>query len=146
MLYSASLGVSRCHMQDGVGYRYNLIQPVGGYEDGSGIMDRPHIMPLYYAFLIVAEAVGNSGHSVIAELGTTNISAPVAEAENGLAAYGIWERGVIKRVVLINSVPYLPDRRGSSRTSINVSLTNWKEGNATVKYLDTPTTDAHHGM
>jgi hypothetical protein len=121
-------------------------------------------MPLYHAFLVVDEAIGISGDAWVAELGTTN-GTGVGSLNTVLAAYGIWEgnqsqagggsqgeggEGGVKRVVLINSVPYLPGNgKGEDRYALDVYLggKGWDVSrNATIKRLFTPTTNSSHGL
>ncbi|KAH6866074.1 hypothetical protein B0T10DRAFT_569731 [Thelonectria olida] len=52
-----------------------------------------HVMPLYYGFLVVADAIGPSGNTYISEISTNS---------SELAAYQIWEGDTPSRLVLIN--------------------------------------------
>ncbi|KAK1983634.1 hypothetical protein LZ30DRAFT_780443 [Colletotrichum cereale] len=134
LLLGASAGVQRLHFHHGVGYRYNLIQPTDESDDGLNIT-HPHILPSYYAFLIVNEAIGTSGKSYVAELATTNIT---------LTAYGIWEEQRLARVVVLNTQVHLG---GADKPSINVSLAGL--GNATsitAKILKSGSTTDHTGL
>ncbi|KAL8283989.1 hypothetical protein RQP46_005102 [Phenoliferia psychrophenolica] len=135
LLQSASLGVERLHFHHGVGYRYNLFQPVADADDGLNI-SRPHILPAYHAFIIANEAIGTSGNSFVAELGTSN---------NSVAAYGIWEGSKLARVVLINSLIFLPDT--GARDSITLPLVNLPQGSKVyAKRLFTPFTTSMTGL
>jgi len=138
LLYSASIGVDSLHFHNGVGYRYNVIQPIAGADDGTNTTSRPHILPLYHAFLVVNEAIGRTSDSFVAELQTANTT---------LTAYGIWEYGMLRRVVILNSNVYIPGSATTVRSSFNVKFSNWSAGNyATVKRLYTPATTASHGL
>ena len=127
------------HFHEGVGYRYNAIAPVSGLDDGLNLTARAHILPLYYAFLIVDEAVGSSGTAKVAELATLNSS---------ITSYGIWEGGRLVRAVIIDSQVYLNDTDSDSRTGFDVSLEGWSDGGGqtTIKRLSTPFTTAYSGM
>ncbi|GFZ47051.1 hypothetical protein JCM24511_04277 [Saitozyma sp. JCM 24511] len=128
ILQAASMGIERLHFHHGFGYRYNLFQPASRADDGLNITSRAHSLPSYHSFLIVNEAIGTSGKSSGAELGTTNSS---------LSAYGIWGNGKLARMVLINSAPYASvNGTLPSRNSFSVNLANWKdESYATVNRL-----------
>lgn len=140
LLQAATMGVSRLHFHHGIGYRYNSFQPSSGLNDGLNIT-RPHILPLYHAYLIVNEAIGLET-SWVAELGTL---------DGRLSAYGIWEKkeeitdGKLVRVVLINSAVY--QNGTSTRGTLHVKVGGVKE-NATmsVKRLATPFTDSYTNM
>ena len=141
MLYGASLGISRFHFHEGVGYAYNAIAPVAlaqyNISDGLGMDDRPHIAPLFYGFLFVTEVIGTSGNSYVVELPTVS---------DNLISYGIYENGQIQRMVLINNQIYTNTTQGG-RPGLEVSIQNWKSGQtATVKRLYTPFTNSMHGL
>lgn len=135
LLFSASIGVERLHFHHGVGYKYNLFQPVANASDGLNI-SRPHILPSYHSFLITNEAIGTSGNSYVAELTTSN---------NSVAAYGIWEGTKLARVVLINSLVYVPD--SGARDSITFPIINLPSGaKVTAKRLAIPFTTSTTGL
>lgn len=149
MLQAATLGIRRVHFHNGLGYRYNLFQPASGLEDGLNIT-RPHILPLYHAFLIVNEAIGTSNSSGadgdgglvrIAELGTLDRS---------LSAYGIWQGDKLVRMVLIDSGLFLgPTQGGGPRGQLEIELDGLPNGNKTrirAKRLHTPRTNSYSGL
>ncbi len=140
ILHAASIGIDRLYLSNGVGYRYNLLQPISGApNDGLNLTDRPHILPIYHAFLFVNEAIGLNGKGRrIAEISTTDTS---------LAVYGIWEGEDLKRLVFINSEVYLPDqgKRGVIRVKPFVALSAQEKG-ATLRRLYTPYTSAYSGL
>ena len=134
MLLGASNGVERVHFHHGVGFRYNAIQPTSQSDDGLNIT-RPHVLPLYYAMLIVNEAVGSSGEPYIAEIPTTNIT---------LTAYGIWEQKQLRRVVVTNNQIF---NGTGGKPSININLTGPLAGKpAKVKRLLSDKTSASTGL
>jgi hypothetical protein len=137
MLQAASLGVSRVHFHNGLGYRYNVFQPIAGMQDGTNITSRAHILPLYHAFLIVNEAIGNdtSAEPVVAELGTL---------DRTLAAYGIWEKGELKRMVMIHSGLYQDGQRG--KLNVDLQGTSLEGKKIKVKRLRTPRTESVSGL
>ncbi|KAL0956238.1 hypothetical protein HGRIS_002392 [Hohenbuehelia grisea] len=99
LLYAGKLGVSRVYFHQGIGYKYNAIQPVHLYRstiNGEPFMppQPPHIQPMYYAAAIASEAIGPTGATTIIEL---DIDHPF------LAGYAFFERGTLVRAILINS-------------------------------------------
>lgn len=146
MLQAATLGVSRVHFHNGLGYRYNIFQPTQNIQDGLNIT-RSHILPLYHAFLVVNEAIGNcttptiegdtrecvAGH--VAELGTL---------DGTLAAYGIWEEGKLVRMVMIHSGLYQDGQRGQLHVQLQGFSDRVKK--IKVKRLAVPKTEAYTGL
>ncbi|KAF7551869.1 hypothetical protein G7Z17_g4714 [Cylindrodendrum hubeiense] len=131
MLLGASLGIERMHFHQGVGYRYNAIQPTDESDDGLNIT-RPHILPSYHAFLVVNEAIGKSGNAYISEIPTSNLT---------LTAYGIWEEKQLTRLVVLNTQVYLGN---GEKPSINVNLASLSADRPkTVKLLQSETTTAN---
>ncbi|KAJ6607373.1 glycoside hydrolase family 79 protein [Mycena sp. CBHHK59/15] len=73
----SQLGISRVYFHEGVGYKYNLIQPVvltRSTLDGStlAVPQQPHVQPQYYAAIVAAEAIGDSGQTTATELNINN--------------------------------------------------------------------------
>lgn len=134
MLLAASYGIERVHLHQGVGFRYNAIQPIDNADDGLNIT-RPHILPSYYALLVVDEAIGASGNAFIAEIPTTNLT---------LTAYGIWEKQRLARLVVLNTQVYLGT---GNKPSINVTLSGLHaKGAATIKRLQSEKTTTYKGL
>ncbi|KAL5500869.1 hypothetical protein ACEPAH_9256 [Sanghuangporus vaninii] len=116
-LLAASMGVKRMHFHEGIGFRYNLIQPITltrSIIDASPLSSPlpPHIQPAYYGALIAAEAVGTSGSSSIVQL---DIS------DDALSGYAVFEGNKLKRAVLIDSVAFLSgdDERGGRNVTLS---------------------------
>jgi hypothetical protein len=134
MLLAASRGIQRVHFHHGRGFRYNTLQPTKDSDDGLNIT-HPHILPSYHALLIVNEAIGKSGNSWVAEIPTTNIST---------TAYGIWEHGKLKRLVVMNSKVFLG---GGDKPQVQVKLTGWGEGaKGSIKMLRSNLTTSNTGL
>ncbi|KAF7975744.1 hypothetical protein HWV62_8733 [Athelia sp. TMB] len=117
ILYAAQIGISRVHFHDGIGYKYNLIQPVTltrSILDGSALATplAPHIQPAYYAAIIAAEAIGQSGFTQASEIQIDN---------DRVAGYAFYEGGLLVRAVLINSQAYLQGQI-NPRGSVHVNL------------------------
>lgn len=81
------------------------------------------------------EAIGKSGRGEIAEIATTNLT---------LTAYGIWESGQLKRMVVSNSAVYLGE---GMKSSLKVSLKGLEKGrSATMKRLESNMTTSVTGV
>lgn len=136
------MGIQRFHFHNGPGYYYNALQAVkldgtGLSDDVPGRGDRPHINALYNGLLVVNEAIGDSGRSYVAEISGPN---------DKLTSYGIWEDGVLRRMVVINTQVYTPSTQGG-RPGFNISLVNWQgPRTATIKRLYTPYTTSKTGL
>lgn len=144
MLQAATLGVSRVHFHNGLGYRYNIFQPAPNLQDGLNIT-RPHILPLYHAFLIVNEAIGNCTQPTNSDDDRKCAAGYVAELgtlDGTLAAYGIWEEERLVRMVLIHSGLYQDGQRGR----LDVKLESLGASRVKVKRLKTPKTEAYNGL
>ncbi|KAG1730932.1 glycoside hydrolase family 79 protein [Suillus paluster] len=117
-LYATQIGISRIHFHEGIGYKYNLIQPVTlNYSilDGSPIAPlAPHIQPPYYAAIIAAEAIGTSG---------TTQAVEIVIDENDVSGYAFYENGVLSKAVLINTIAYFVGAGERNSTHIDFSFT-----------------------
>jgi hypothetical protein len=82
--------------------------------DGSTLAtpQAPHIQPQYYAAIIIAEAIGDSGDTQVVELSISNTR---------LSGYAFYESGSLKRAVFINSLAYLTTTT-TARPSTHVNL------------------------
>ncbi|KZT43267.1 hypothetical protein SISSUDRAFT_978381 [Sistotremastrum suecicum HHB10207 ss-3] len=138
-LQAATLGVERLFFHNGIGYAYNLIQPVALNKSLSGIpLQTPlaaHVQPAYYGALVVAEFLGNSSSRTITELSTSS---------DTLAGYALYTPSGLSSVVLINSAPFLSSTSGSRPiTSVNLGLAGMTMN---VKRLDIGRTDDTSGL
>jgi hypothetical protein len=117
-LYATQVGISRLHFHDGIGYKYNLIQPMTlNYSilDGSPITPlAPHIQPAYYAAIIAAEAIGSS---------ETTQAIEIHIDEDNVSGYAFYEHGILSKAVFINLAAYLPDAGARNSTHIDFSFT-----------------------
>ncbi|TEB25149.1 hypothetical protein FA13DRAFT_1738567 [Coprinellus micaceus] len=109
LLYGAQVGISRIFFHQGIGFKYNLIQPVvlaRSPVDGSPLSPPlpPHIQPQYYAAIIAAEAIGSSGQTRILEL----------------TGYAFYEGDILVRALFINSLAFF--KKDSTRTSVHIDL------------------------
>ncbi|KAG2145236.1 glycoside hydrolase family 79 protein [Suillus clintonianus] len=117
-LYATQVGISRIHFHEGIGYKYNLIQPVTlNYSilDGSPITPQaPHIQPAYYAAIIAAEAIGSSGTAQAVE---------ITIDENDVSGYAIFEHGTLSKAVFINTIAYFAGAGARNSTHIDLCFT-----------------------
>ncbi|KZV62776.1 glycoside hydrolase family 79 protein [Peniophora sp. CONT] len=139
VLFSAITGVEHVYFHEGIGYKYNFIQPVTltrSIDDGSALPTplAPHIQPTYYAAIIAAEAIGTSGATTISELTLNNPQ---------LSGYAFYENGALKRALFINLVAFNGD--GATRSAVHVALAG-STGNITVKRLSIPTAESTSGV
>ncbi|KAL0567773.1 hypothetical protein V5O48_014223 [Marasmius crinis-equi] len=134
-LFARTINISRVFFHEGIGYKYNLIQPAAlnrSILDGSDLPSPlpPHVQPQYYAAIITAEAIGKSGDTRITEL---------AINDTRLAGYGFFDNDVLSRAVFINSQAFLSDGGDTSRPSVHLDLdfagSGPSSGNMTVKRL-----------
>lgn len=114
-LFASQIGISKVFFHDGVGYKYNLIQPVvltRSTLDGSTLPtpQQPHVQPQYYAAIIAAEAIGDSGHTQALEISIN---------DTRISGYAFYESGSLKRAVLINSLAFMA---GQNRTSTHLDF------------------------
>lgn len=136
-LYASQIGITRVHFHNGIGDKYNLvrlpalsfifcrlirlslqIQPVTltrSILDGSPLSKplAPHVQPAYYAAIIAAEAIGNTGSAHAVELSIAN---------SRIAGYAFYEGGKLVRAILINSQAYLANNASGSRGTIHVNV------------------------
>ncbi|KAK2465563.1 hypothetical protein APHAL10511_002455 [Amanita phalloides] len=114
-LFAATIGVSRLFFHEGVGYKYNLIQPVTltrSILDGEPLAEplAPHVQPQYYAAIIIAEATGKSGNVQLKEIQIDNPN---------IAGYAFYEKGKLRRAVFINSKAFF---KGRQRRTTHITL------------------------
>ncbi|KAF8316383.1 hypothetical protein DL93DRAFT_774021 [Clavulina sp. PMI_390] len=123
VLQSATAGIRRVFFHEGVGFKYNLIQPVTLYRDietGQPLSNPipPHVQPQYYAAIVAASLIGKSKHSVksIAEITVPNTN---------VGGYAAYENHKLKRAVFINNNAYLRNSttpRGSVALHLSLEL------------------------
>ncbi|VDC07219.1 unnamed protein product [Peniophora sp. CBMAI 1063] len=113
-LQAPKVGIERLFFHNGVGFKYNFFQPVTltrDIETGASLSSPlpPHVQPAYYAALVVAEAIGNSGATTIAELDLlTNPQ---------IAGFAFFDGGILSRALFVNLQAY---EDGSDRESVHL--------------------------
>jgi len=143
-LYSSQIGISRLYFHEGVGFKYNLIQPVTltvSITDGTPLASPlpPHIQPQYYAAIIAAEAIGKS---------TTTRAVELSINDERMSGYAFYSGNKLVRAVLINSLAYLSTTTGTrSSTLVKLNLSgSGAPTEMTVKRLAIPHADATSGL
>ncbi|KAF9000674.1 glycoside hydrolase family 79 protein [Cyathus striatus] len=114
-LFASQIGISRVFFHQGIGFKYNLVQPVTltrSILNGSALPEplAPHVQPQYYAAIIIAEAVGKKGATRAVEL---DIDDP------RISGYAFYDSLELTRVVLINSEAYFSGDGERPKTHIN---------------------------
>ncbi|KAJ7459672.1 hypothetical protein FB451DRAFT_555497 [Mycena latifolia] len=145
LLFAAQVGVSRAFFHQGVGYKYNAIQPVTltrSTIDGSPLSTPlpPHVQPAYYAALVAAEAIGASGASTSVELDID---------DDDVSGYAIYERGVLKRAVLISHTMFFAGSavpRGVKYVALDFAGAKAPNGKINLKRLFIPSAGATSGL
>ncbi|KAH6915443.1 hypothetical protein BKA70DRAFT_1369145 [Coprinopsis sp. MPI-PUGE-AT-0042] len=147
LLYAAAAGISRIFFHEGIGFKYNFIQPVTLDRDPVNAQPLPtplpaHVQPQYYAQIIAAEATGASNVTRLVDL-------PVNDPR--ISAYAFYEGNVLVRAVFIESLGYYKQASApGTRRSTQVNLTF--EGSATrpksmvIKRLAVPFSDETSGL
>ncbi|KAG7092119.1 hypothetical protein E1B28_008493 [Marasmius oreades] len=129
-LFGRTINISRIFFHEGIGFKYNLIQPATlthSILDGSDLPAPlpPHVQPQYYAAIIAAEAIGKGGRTQIAELSIDNTR---------ITGYAFYESGVLKRAVFINLQAFLSGTSGA-RPSVHLDFSVSGKARMTVKRL-----------
>ncbi|KAF5327444.1 hypothetical protein D9619_004448 [Psilocybe cf. subviscida] len=145
LLFASQLGIERVFFHEGIGFKYNLIQPITltrSILDGSTLATPlpPHIQPQYYAAIIASEAIGSSGNTRVIEL-TFN--------DTRVSGYAFYEGTSLARAVIINSQAFFTTSNASSRGTkhIDLNLSGSKPPTSmTVKRFSIPHADDTTGL
>ncbi|KAJ7729661.1 hypothetical protein DFH07DRAFT_756670 [Mycena maculata] len=145
LLFAPQVGISRAFFHQGIGYKYNAIQPVTLTRspiDGSNLTTPlpPHVQPAYHAALVAAEAIGSSGTTTSVELDID---------DNTVSGYAFYDQGVLKRAVLINHNMFFADSgvpRGVKNIAVDFIGGKGPKGEIGVKRLFIPSADATTGL
>ncbi|KAI0318620.1 hypothetical protein OF83DRAFT_1056585, partial [Amylostereum chailletii] len=136
-LFATQLGIARLYFHEGVGYKYNFVQPVTltrSILDGSPLAAPlpPHVQPLYYAAIVAAEAIGASGTTSVVELAVDN---------DHVTGYAFFEDGALARALFVNLRVF----DGGARGAVHVGIEG-VECIMVVKRLSVPTANATEGL
>ncbi|OCH91400.1 glycoside hydrolase family 79 protein [Obba rivulosa] len=116
-LQAATRGISEAYFHQGIGYKYNFIQPVTlnfSTIDNSPLdpPEPPHIQPAYYGGLVVDTFIGDTGSAAIIELSVD---------DDDVSGYAAFENGLFVRAVFVNMHPWLASDSGT-RPSVHIDL------------------------
>ncbi|KAJ4468707.1 glycoside hydrolase family 79 protein [Lentinula aciculospora] len=145
--FASSLGIERLYFHEGVGYKYNFIQPVTlkfSIDDGTPLPEPrlPHVQPAYYGAIVAAEAIGKSGSLSVSELSVNN---------DNLSGYAFYtSEGQLSKTLFINSEGFFTTS-GTNRTSIHLDFsfsgtTGQAPSRMTVKRLEIGHADDTSGL
>ncbi|KAF9065061.1 glycoside hydrolase family 79 protein [Rhodocollybia butyracea] len=143
VFFASQLGISRLYFHEGIGYKYNFVQPITlniNVDTAAPQVAPPHVQPAYYAAIITAEAIGNSGTTSVIEL-TLNSST--------LSGYALYNSGKLSKALFINSQGFFTTTT-TSRPSVHLDLGFTSTAGAptkiTVKSLDIAHADDKSGL
>ncbi|OJT07649.1 Beta-glucuronidase [Trametes pubescens] len=116
-LQAATLGMKEAYFHEGVGYKYNFIQPITlnrSIIDNSPLdpPSPPHVQPSYYAGLAINTFIGSTKTSQIVELSVN---------DSNVSGYAAFEHGKLVRAVFINLHAWLASSTGT-RPSVHIDL------------------------
>ncbi|KAJ3753512.1 glycoside hydrolase family 79 protein [Lentinula raphanica] len=116
--FAATLGIERLYFHEGVGYKYNFIQPVTlnvSIDDATPLPEPlpPHIQPVYYGAIIVAEIIGNTGGLSVSELSVNS------DTLSGYAFHS--NTGQLIKLLFINSDGFFASS-GSNRPTVHLDF------------------------
>ncbi|KAI0753139.1 glycoside hydrolase family 79 protein [Daedaleopsis nitida] len=132
-LQASTLGIREAFFHQGVGFKYNFIQPV---SLNRSILDNspldppapPHVQPAYYAGLVINTLIGSTGASQITELTVD---------DSNVSGYAAFEAGKLVRAVFVNLHPWLTTST-DARPSVHIDFAfagGSKTGTASVRRL-----------
>lgn len=143
-LFAPQIGISRVFFHEGVGFKYNLIQPATltrSTLDGSSLPAPlpPHVQPQYYAAVVAAEAIGSTGSSQAVEL---SVDDPT------VSGYAFFEGGKLVRALFVNFKAFLASSaaRGVVHISLGFAETSTRASNITIKRLAIEHADDTSGL
>jgi len=119
-LQAASLGITETFFHEGIGFKYNFIQPIAlnrSTIDGSPLNppQPPTVQPSYYAGILINTFIGRSGSAEIVEL---------TVPDDNVSGYAAFEHGAFQRAVFVNLDAWLLNSEGtnSTRPSVHIDL------------------------
>ncbi|GJE97273.1 glycoside hydrolase family 79 protein [Phanerochaete sordida] len=140
-LFAATIGIGELYFHEGIGFKYNFIQPVSlnrSTVDGSPLdpPQPPHIQPSYYAALLIGSATGTNSlpfpwpfahGTLMSPASSAWASARIAELDvplDTVSGYAVYERGVLARAVFVNLDAWLSsaEAAGATRPSVHLDL------------------------
>ncbi|KAI1796214.1 glycoside hydrolase family 79 protein [Ganoderma leucocontextum] len=116
-LQAATLGIKELFFHEGIGYKYNFLQPISlnrSTIDGSPLDPPapPHIQPGFYGGLFVNSFIGSTGLAKVVELDVD---------DSNVSGYAVFEDGVLVRAVFVNLYAWLASSTGV-RPAVHIDL------------------------
>ncbi|KAF5359624.1 hypothetical protein D9756_003262 [Leucocoprinus leucothites] len=141
-LFATQIGASRVFFHEGIGYKYNSIQPLTltrSTIDATPLPKPlpPHVQPQYYATIIAAEAIGPSGNTRMVEL-TIN--------DSSITGYAFYEGSRLARAVFINLHTFLTSSSSRGKAHLDLTFANGSARSATLKRLSIKHADDTAGL
>ncbi|KAH9928926.1 glycoside hydrolase family 79 protein [Fomitopsis serialis] len=126
-LFASTIGIDELYFHEGIGYKYNFLQPVAlNYSTINGsALDPPappHVQPAYYGGLVINTLIGNSGAASIVELTVD---------ESDTTGYAAFENGQLTRAVFVNLNAWVASSTGT-RPTVHIDL-DFVNGTTTAK-------------
>ncbi|PCH34775.1 glycoside hydrolase family 79 protein [Wolfiporia cocos MD-104 SS10] len=131
-LFAATIGVRELYFHEGVGFKYNFIQPVtlhNSTANGAPLdpPEPPYIQPPYYGGLVVDTFVGSTGSAEIVELDV---------ADENISGYAAFESGRLARAVFVNLHAWVANSTGTRPvTRIKLRFVDSNVSSATARRL-----------
>lgn len=130
-LQAATLGIGEVYFHEGVGFKYNFIQPISldrSTVDGSPLdpPSPPHIQPSFYGGLVIDSFIGSTALP-FPFLTKTHDSARIVELsvpDDNVSGYAAFERGLLVRAVFINLHAWVGsmEQSGQIRPQVHINL------------------------
>ncbi|TFK27758.1 hypothetical protein FA15DRAFT_585766 [Coprinopsis marcescibilis] len=147
LLYASHAGIDRIFFHQGIGFKYNFVQPATLYRDPVNANPlptplAPHVQPQYYAAIIAAEAIGPSGNTRIVELSVN---------DPRIAGYAFYEGQTLVRAVFIESTAFFkqasaPGTRRSAHIDLRFPNASLPPRTMSVKRLSVSYSDETSGL
>lgn len=140
-LFAATIGIGELYYHEGIGFKYNFIQPIAlnrSTVDGSPLdpPEPPHVQPSFYAALLVGSAVSSNSlsfpwtfaHGTLMDPGSSAwASARIVELAvplDNVSGYAVYDAGILRRAVFVNLDAWLAsaEAAGAVRPVVHLDL------------------------
>ncbi|KIK70061.1 glycoside hydrolase family 79 protein [Collybiopsis luxurians FD-317 M1] len=144
VLFASQLGIERVYFHEGIGYKYNFIQPVTlnvSIINGTPLNPplAPHVQPAYYAAIVAGEAIGSGGDTRVSEI---SINSPTV---SGYAFFN--SGGQLTKALFINSQGFFSTSTGTRPSvHLNLNIAGKAPSSMTVKRLVIGHADDQSGL
>ncbi|EKM58753.1 glycoside hydrolase family 79 protein [Phanerochaete carnosa HHB-10118-sp] len=140
-LFASTIGIGELYFHEGVGFKYNFIQPISlnrSTIDGSPLdpPSPPHIQPSYYAALLIDTLISPNSLSFPWPFSHGTLMSPSSSAWSSariveltvpldnVSGYAAYDAGVLRRAVFVNLDAWLSsmDTAGAVRPIVHLDL------------------------